>query len=693
MPVHTSLYTVFIMLAIRKPTTVAVIGAQRYVKTRFSPLLRQHNAAFASVSNSEEVVKPQSRLDPTTPTLSTFLNSNRVDNRTNSVNSIDSRRGSNIRSELAKKSLSFHIETYGCQMNVSDSEIVRSILIAAGHQHCDDHKEADIILTNTCAIRENAEMKVWNRLKYFQSIRKQRRAKGVRNNYPIVGVLGCMAERLKEKLLLEESVDFVCGPDAYRDVPRLVDSVVSADQKEANTRLSLEETYADIRPVREVDSMSAFVSIMRGCNNMCSFCIVPFTRGRERSREMKSIMDEVRSLSDSGVKEVVLLGQNVNGYHDISPESAELYPESKYKATDGFNNLYNSKKKQLPGARFPDLLLAIADINPEMRIRFTSPHPKDFPDEVLKAIAQRPNLCPSIHLPLQSGSSSVLQRMRRGYTREAYLELVAKARRMIPNVAISTDIITGFCGETEEEHQDTIALMNEVKFDQAFMFAYSLREKTHAAHNMSDDVPEEVKQRRLTEIIETYRSHLIRKNISDEYGQLRLVLVEGPSTKSTPEYPTFTGRTDGNKRVIFRATNVVDFSSLGSLPMLLCEAGSEILSVSDKLEGDPSELSRARKEIVNALQTNLLLIHDDERDRLVRKGLASAIDRLAVTEDQIGSGNELKLTRTSYPEEMIGNYVLVRIVKADTSRLRGFAIGKTTMTEFHKYKKILEMQA
>jgi MiaB/RimO family radical SAM methylthiotransferase len=380
-------------------------------------------------------------------------------------------------------SLKFFIETYGCQMNVSDTEIVSTILSQSGHQQCDILEEADVILANTCAIRENAEAKVWHRLNYFESIRKKNR-KVRRAGYPLVGVLGCMAERLKDKLLENRSVDFVCGPDSYRDVPRLIRSVVSTDLKHANTQLSLEETYADINPVRDSTTSSAFVSIMRGCNNMCAFCVVPFTRGRERSRPLKSVVEEVRCLAEQGVKEIVLLGQNVNGYHDTSEESIAEFPETKFQSTPGFKNLFQGKVRQLPGARFSDILTAVAAVNPDVRIRFTSPHPKDFPLDVLEVIANTHNICKSIHMPVQSGSSSTLQRMRRGYSREAFLELVTRAREVIPDVTISTDVIAGFCGETEAEHADTVSLMIQVGFDQAFMFAYSLREKTHAARTM-----------------------------------------------------------------------------------------------------------------------------------------------------------------------------------------------------------------
>jgi MiaB/RimO family radical SAM methylthiotransferase len=472
---------------------------------------------------------------------------------------------------LAKASdgqLKYFIETYGCQMNVSDSEIVRAILMKNGHVGAASVDEADLILINTCAIRENAEAKIWNRLAYFRSIRREKRLANVRARKkegltkkdlkleratPHVGVLGCMAERLKERLLEEESVDFVVGPDAYRDLGRLVDTVSSTGQKEANTQLSLEETYADIAPVRETDAASAFVSIMRGCNNMCSYCIVPFTRGRERSRDLESIKAEVGELISQGVREVCLLGQNVNGYHDTSQESALKYPhKDKYQAADGFDNLYKGKTKDKPGARFADLLAELADMHPELRIRFTSPHPKDFPDEVLTLIAERHNLCSSLHLPAQSGSTSMLRRMRRGYSREAYLSLANKARAIIPGVTISTDMIAGFCGETEEEHRDTLSLMEHMQYDQAFLFAYSLRDKTHADRNLEDDVPEEVKLRRLQEVIEVYRRRLL-ENAQKELHQQHLVLIEGPSTKSTRDAPYWTGRTDGNKRVVFPA--------------------------------------------------------------------------------------------------------------------------------------------
>lgn len=334
-----------------------------------------------------------------------------------------------------KRSLSFFIETYGCQMNVADSEIVHAVLESNGHKVCHGIDEADVILTNTCAIRENAEAKIWNRIAFFNSMKTKNRLNKQNVGFPVVGVLGCMAERLKERLLEENGVDFVCGPDAYRDIPHLLDRVTgSTDQKAANVQLSLDETYADIRPVRHTSSVAAFVSIMRGCNNMCSYCIVPFTRGRERSRDIQSITQEIRNLSNDGVKEVMLLGQNVNSYHDSGENSLATFPNGEYKSASGFKNLYRLRNGA--GARFADLLDAVSNVDPEMRVRFTSPHPKDFPDEVLTLISERQNLCNSIHLPAQSGSTSVLERMRRGYSREAYDELVLKAKELIPGIAM-----------------------------------------------------------------------------------------------------------------------------------------------------------------------------------------------------------------------------------------------------------------
>lgn len=444
---------------------------------------------------------------------------------------------------------SFYIKTFGCQMNVSDSDIVRALLLESGMRECSQEADAQVVLTNTCAIRENAELKVWNRLEALKSSRYKKK----QSNTQIVGVLGCMAERLKEKLLENGMADLVVGPDAYRDLPQLVNTLLNDEEQDTavNVQLSLEETYAEITPVRRnSNSASAFVSVMRGCNNMCSYCVVPFTRGRERSRPLDSIVSEVQLLLEEGVKEVVLLGQNVNSYHDKSEAAVLAMPSRDYQTSNsGFSNLY--KLRGGAGYYFADLVERVSDLDPELRVRFTSPHPKDYPNELLQLMAERPNVCNQLHMPAQSGSSSVLQRMRRGYTREAYLELIDTVVSKIPEVAITSDFIAGFCGETEEEHLDTLALMERVQYDQAFMFAYSMRGKTHAHRQLQDDVPEQVKSRRLQEIIDVFRTNVQQRNENREVGRLRLVLMEGESKKSKPEAVTWHGRTDQNKRVVF----------------------------------------------------------------------------------------------------------------------------------------------
>lgn len=583
--------------------------------------------------------------------------------------------------------LRFHVKTYGCQMNVNDTDIVRSILLnhhttttttSGGNQttttsdgqtnnpkaaavqsseqipfkfiEVTNEIDADVLLTNTCAIRENAEQKVWNRLRELRSHdrnfplkvdsspsspssngddgakigvglmgltkeqRKQQQQQRM-NTKPkqqqhqqqqqkrkrIIGVLGCMAERLKEEMFQDGTADLVVGPDAYRDLPRLISVLTSPStapsssssnnsssnsnghgasskvttttptptiptERAVNVQLSLDETYASITPIRSnPHDVSAFVSIMRGCNNMCSYCVVPFTRGRERSRDMDSVVEETRRLLDEeGIKEVILLGQNVNSYHDTSnvEENKERKRKKRSSVDDddvgsyqtsnkGFSNMF--RLRQGDGHRFADLLDAVSALDPELRVRFTSPHPKDYPPALLTLMAERPNICNHLHMPAQSGSTTVLERMRRGYSREAYLELIDDVRRLIPDVAISSDFIAGFCGETEEEHLDTISLMEKVQFDQAFMFAYSMRGKTHAHRTMQDDVPADVKNRRLNEVISTFRREVQLRNNEVEVGRLRLVLVEGESKKSTPENRTFSGRTDQNKRVVFPA--------------------------------------------------------------------------------------------------------------------------------------------
>ncbi|BAU00018.1 hypothetical protein VIGAN_10157300 [Vigna angularis var. angularis] len=450
-------------------------------------------------------------------------------------------------------------ETYGCQMNVNDMEIVLSIMKKAGYSEIVSVPEsAEIIFINTCAIRENAEQKVWQRLNYFWFLKRHwksnvatGRAESLRP--PKVVVLGCMAERLKEKILdSDKMVDVVCGPDAYRDLPRLLEEV-DYGQKGINTLLSLEETYADINPVRiSKNSVTAFVSVMRGCNNMCSFCIVPFTRGRERSRPVESIVREVAELWKEGVKEVTLLGQNVNSYNDASGSEIEVESGSNWQLSEGFSSMAKVKKM---GLRFSDLLDRLSSEFPEMRFRFTSPHPKDFPDELLYLMRDRHNICKLIHLPAQTGSSKVLERMRRGYTREAYLELVQKIRSIIPDVALSSDFICGFCGETEEEHSETLTLVNAVSYDMAFMFAYSMREKTHAHRNYVDDVPEEIKQRRLAELIETFREST-GKCFDSQIGTTQLVLVEGPNKRAP--HTELMGKSDKGHRVLFLNMPITD---------------------------------------------------------------------------------------------------------------------------------------
>ncbi len=406
----------------------------------------------------------------------------------------------------------FYIETYGCAMNFADTEVVNSILINDGMSPALNAESADVVLVNTCSIRENAETKVWNRLKELRSIKKT-------NSNLTVGVLGCMAERIKDQILEQEHlVDIVVGPDAYRDIPRLL-SEVDDGRKAVNVLLSLEETYADIAPVRTVSNgINAFVSIMRGCDNMCSFCVVPFTRGRERSRPLESILSEIRQLSDEGYKEITLLGQNVNSYKD------------------GENT-------------FAKLMYEASQVNQEIRFRFSSPHPKDFPDELLHIIAEQPNLCNYIHMPAQAGSDTMLERMRRPYTREEYLALTDKIRAIIPGVSLSTDVIAGFCEETEEEHQATMSLMKEVGYDLAYMFAYSERERTLAYRKFEDNVPEEVKKRRLSEII-TQQMEIQEVRNKAEIGNRHLVLAEKVSKRSETQLQ---GRTDTNKMVVFDA--------------------------------------------------------------------------------------------------------------------------------------------
>ena len=413
-----------------------------------------------------------------------------------------------------EKRKKLYIETYGCQMNVADSEVVSSIMKQEGYEITGNMDQADVILVNTCSIRENAEQRVWGRLDVFRQMKEKK--PGVK-----VGVIGCMAERLKEKLIdREKSVDLVLGPDTYRTLPQLLEAVDSG-QKGVNTILSKEETYGDIAPVRtDKNNLSAFISIMRGCNNMCSYCIVPFVRGRERSRDPETIYSEVRDLSQKGYREITLIGQNVDSY--------------KWKH-EGNNQ------------RFAELLEQVAGIDPEMRIRFATSHPKDLSDDVLKTMADHSNICKHIHLPVQSGSTRILKTMNRGYTREWYLNRIDAIRHYLPDAEITTDIMTGFCSETEEDHQETLSLMDCAVYDFAYMFKYSERPGTKAARKMKDDVDENTKKRRLNEIIEL-QNQIGAVNKKKNIGNTFTVLVEGTSKKSNDE---FFGRNSQNQVVVF----------------------------------------------------------------------------------------------------------------------------------------------
>lgn len=418
-------------------------------------------------------------------------------------------------------------------------------MVKSGFELAKESVDADVIFLNTCAIRENAEQKIWHRLAELKSVKTKRK-----KSKPLtIGVLGCMAERLKEVLLSsDKGVDVVAGPDAYRDLPSLLTQAKTGAQV-MNVMLSQDETYADVSPVRtNDDGVSAYVSIMRGCNNMCTYCIVPFTRGRERSRPVASIVKEIKELSQQGYKEVVLLGQNVNSYNDTS-ETTELKPAAR---AEGFETVYRVPQV---GLDFTGLVDIISKIDPEIRIRFTSPHPKDFPDSLIDLIASRHNVCKSIHIPAQSGSTQVLEKMRRGYTSEAYLNLIKSIRAKIPDISLSSDFISGFCGETEEDHLMTIDLLKQVEFDEAFMFAYSSRDKTPAARKYVDDVDPEVKSRRLREVIDTFYPVLAKKN-EREIGKYHLVLAEKEPRKPSDQ-KQLKGRSDTNKKVVFNASKPI----------------------------------------------------------------------------------------------------------------------------------------
>ena len=422
--------------------------------------------------------------------------------------------GADFKSATELETKKLFIETYGCQMNVADSEVIASIMQMAGYSPCESLDEADAVFMNTCSIRDNAEQKILNRLEFFHSLRKKRK-------HLIVGVLGCMAERVKNDLIENHHVDLVAGPDAYLTLPDLI-GAVEAGEKAINVELSTTETYRDVIPSRICGNhISGFVSIMRGCNNFCHYCIVPYTRGRERSRDVESILNEVRDLKKRGYKEVTLLGQNVNSYF--------------HEGADGKT------------VSFPELLRLVAHEADGMRVRFTTSHPKDMSDDTLRVIAEEPNVCRHIHLPVQSGSNRILKLMNRKYTREWYLDRVAAIRRIVPDCGLSTDIFSGYCSEAEEDHQMSLSLMRECAYDSAFMFKYSERPGTYASKHLPDDVPEDVKVRRLNELIALQNELSAESNRRCE-GRVYEVLVEGVSKRSKEQ---LFGRTEQNKVVVF----------------------------------------------------------------------------------------------------------------------------------------------
>ncbi len=436
-----------------------------------------------------------------------------------------------------------YIETYGCQMNFSDSEIVASIMTSEGYSLVNDPHQANLILINTCSIRGKAEERVWKRLRELKSAKKL-------NPELKIGVIGCMAERLADKLLSDEQVvDLVAGPDAYRFLPKMVAESFHGAQA-ANIQLSLEETYADIEPVRlDPSGVSAFISIMRGCENFCAYCVVPFTRGKERSRHPQTILHEAENLFQKGYREITLLGQNVNSYH------------------------FKDDRLDMD---FSDLLIEVAKINPSLRVRFTTSHPKDLSNKLISAISSYPNICKSIHLAVQSGSDVILKRMNRKYTRSWFLDRILTIRKMIPEVTISTDIITGFCGETEEDHRQTLSLMEEVRFDSAFMFRYSERPGTIAAKKFSDDVPSEIKAKRLQEIIELQHKHSLYSNRQD-VGKTFEVLVEGFSKRSRS---MLSGRNSQNKMIVFKPKK----SSIGQYTQVKITGCTQATLIGEELE-------------------------------------------------------------------------------------------------------------
>lgn len=460
----------------------------------------------------------------------------------------------------------FYIESYGCAMNFADSEVVASILIDNGFGATTNYQEADLIFINTCSIREKAETTVRKRLTEFRKLKKKRPGM-------MVGVLGCMAERLKAQFLEEEKlVDIVVGPDAYRTLPGLIEEAETG-QKAVNVLLSRDETYADISPVRlNSNGVTAFVSIMRGCNNMCSFCVVPFTRGRERSRDAASIINECKTLFEEGYREVTLLGQNVDSYYNASPSPSE---GGAFKGPANSENTSDSQGTVIPplggggAVTFAMLLEQVALISPLLRVRFSTSHPKDITDDVLHTIAKYENICNYIHLPVQSGSTRMLQMMNRTYSREWYIAKVERIRELIPDCGLSTDMITGFCTETEEDHQQSLSLMEYCRYDLAYMYFYSERPGTLAARRFTDDVPETVKKRRLQEMIDLHRIHSLQ-SMQRDVGKTFKVLVEGISKKSEEE---LFGRTDQNKVVVFPKGNL-KVGEYMTVQIISCTAGT-----------------------------------------------------------------------------------------------------------------------
>jgi len=440
-----------------------------------------------------------------------------------------------------------YIETYGCQMNVADSEVVASVMGDRGFTITEQYADADAILVNTCSVRDNAEKKIWNRLSFFKSLKKK-------NPKLVVGLIGCMAERIGEELIEKKTVDLVAGPDAYRDLPFLYDKA-SHGQNAVNVELTIDETYDSIIPRRiGEEHITGFVSITRGCNNFCTYCIVPYTRGRERSRDPKDILNEVQALIDRGTKEVTLLGQNVNSY--------VWHPEATRKPI-----------------KFPDLLEMVAKVSPTLRVRFTTSHPKDLSDKLLKVMVANPNICRHIHLPVQSGSSAILKKMNRKYDSEWYLGRIRAIREALPECGITTDIFCGFCTETEEDHQQSLRLMEEVRFDTSFMFKFSMRPGTYAADHFEDDVPEEVKSRRLDEIIQLQNRLSLESNRRD-IGKTVEVLAEGISKKKKSE---FFGRSSENKIVVFPNKDI-QIGDFVRVKILDCTQTTLIGEVAEKVE-------------------------------------------------------------------------------------------------------------